>query len=96
MTAPCGLSEATACKYTARFGLYTSVAPPRAALVLGRTEYVATYDRKESAMISDGTILDSAPGEVNFQPWCSKNCLLATKRDFLGRAGRMEGDTEKD
>ena len=92
--APSGLSEATVRKYAALFGLFTTVSTRGASHILGRTEYVVTYGRKESAMISHGVTLDSTLGEVTFEANCTEDDLMGAKRAFQERQGQMLDNQE--
>ena len=86
VTAPSRLSEVNGRNCMALFGMITSVAPQGAAPILGHTEYVVTHSKKESAVISHGTTLDSTLGEVNIECECSEDALVAIKKDFPNKA----------
>ena len=92
--APSGLSEATVRKYAALFGLLTTVSTRGISHILGRTEYVVIYGRRESAMISYGVTLDSTLREVAFDANCTEEDLMGAKRAFQERQGQMLDNQE--
>ena len=92
--APSGLSEARVRKHAALFGLFTAVSTRGASHILRRTEYVVTYGRKESAMMSHGVTLDSTLGEVTFEANCTEDDLMGAKRAFQQRQVQMLDNQE--
>ena len=92
--APSGVFAATVRKYAALFGLFTTVSTRGASHILGRTEYVVTYGRKLSAMISHGVTLDCTVGEVTFEANCTEDDPMGAKRAFGERQGQMLDNQE--